>query len=198
MGEGSAHIYPSSLFPPHHSSAPRGSWLGSRPEKVCSPQWYPQFRNSFEGRESEKVNKWMRTQNREDKHSPRGSGKPEEKSASAYLFAIHKENQFICCHCQQVGGPRTPGTSRLRGTASYHCPATWQIHLSQKRNEVSQWEGPSLELWGTESSWHKPPVYIIKENANNHTQQITPPTLVSKSTEEDTVDTGLVPDGRVS
>lgn len=36
-------------------------------------------------------------------------------------------------------------------------------------------------------------VYIIKENANNHTQQITPPTLVSKSTEEDTVDTGLVP-----
>lgn len=147
----SAHIYPSSLFLPITPLPHEDLDWSSRREGLLSPIPPIQEIALKEERKREGQNKWMRTQNREDKHSPRGSGNQRKNQLLLTFLPFTKKTNSSAVIVNRLGSPNSRYL-RLRGTASYHCPATWQIHLSQKRNEVSQWEGPSLELWGTESS----------------------------------------------
>lgn len=175
---GGAHRHLSVHFPPHHSFAPWVSWQRSSSEKVFFPQRYPKCSNSFEGRERKREGEQMieNTKEKEQKwaisrgYIPLPGSRGTKGEVSFCLPFCHSQRKPThLLSLSGVGGLWTPGTSHPKDTASYHCSATWKTLLPTKWNEVSQWEGHSLELQGTESSWQKPPVYIIKENANNHT-----------------------------
>lgn len=75
-------------------------------------------------------------------------------------------------------------------TPKSHCQLSLLCHLKNTPPNKMEWSQPmagtQLRASGHREFLAKPPVYIIKENANNHTQHITPPTLTSKSTEETT------------
>lgn len=111
VGWRGAHRQLTSRFLPPHSFAPWISWLHSSPEKVFCPQCLPKGSDTFERKEKEREKK---TQERERERvgtgffqrtrvPPQRAGKPEQRSAPAYLFAIYKENQLICCHCHRLG-----------------------------------------------------------------------------------------------
>lgn len=67
---------------------------------------------------------------------PQRAGKPEQRSAPAYLFAIYKENQLICCHCH-----------RLRSLHSrYLTPSRhWQVSQLWNLNNM-----PPLKMKGSQ------------------------------------------------
>lgn len=60
--------------------------------------------HTFKGTERKKVAK----EKEQTAYSTGHTSLPrEQRSAPAYLFAIHKENQLVRCHCQQVGPPNS-------------------------------------------------------------------------------------------